>query len=198
MELLETIKCKNGMLENLKYHQARFDNAQIMNFRTTPKIKLENKIKIPDNAKYGLFKCRVIYSLKIEKIEFTIHRIKKISSLQLIECDNINYQHKSTDRATLTNLYEKRGKCDDILIVKNGFITDSFTANAIFFDGNKWLTPDTPLLPGTQRARLLYEGQISTCKITPYDLHKYQKIGLINAMQNMEDMPVVPIDKVLA
>jgi 4-amino-4-deoxychorismate lyase len=98
----------------------------------------------------------------------------------------MDYRFKYTNRERLNLLFEQRGNCDDILIVKNGFITDSFIANVVFFDGRKWWTPDTPLLPGTQRARLIHEKKISVCPVTPDDLPKYEKAGLINAMQDLD------------
>ncbi|WP_319503429.1 aminotransferase class IV [uncultured Draconibacterium sp.] len=196
MQLLETIKCKDGRLYNLEYHQARFDVARMKYFPNAPKLKLEELILIPETCKEGLFRCRVVYAEQVEKIEFLPHQYRSIDSIRLIVDNNIEYGSKYTDREQLQHLFELRGDCDDILIVQNNCITDSFTANPIFFDGQKWWTPDTPLLPGTQRARLLAENKISVCRITVNDLNNYQKIGLINALQNMDDMPVLPIERI--
>jgi 4-amino-4-deoxychorismate lyase len=196
MQLLETIKCNNGKLHNLKYHQARFDVAQMKYFPDAPKLKLKDLIKIPESCKEGLFRCRVVYAEHIEKIEFLPHQYRSINSIRLVEDNNIEYSSKYTNRKQLQHLFDQRGNCDDILIVQNDCITDSFTANPIFFDGATWWTPDTPLLPGTQRARLLAENKISVCRITVNDLHKYQKIGLINALQDMNDMPVLPVERI--
>jgi len=153
-------------------------------------------IKIPEECKTGLFRCRVIYSKTIENVEFLNHKYRQIDSLKLVEDNQIDYRYKFANRQHLEKLFARRGDCDDILIVKNGCITDSFTANVIFYNGHRWHTPDTPLLPGTQRAKLLKEDKISVCRITPYDLRKYQKVGLINAMQDLDKMPVIGIDKV--
>ena len=81
-------------------------------------------------------------------------------------------------------------------MVRKYRITDSFTANPVFFDGGHWWTPDTPLLPGTQRELLISEGKISVCRITPTDLSKYEKVGLINALQDMNDMPVISVENI--
>ncbi|MFV0268328.1 MAG: aminotransferase class IV, partial [Draconibacterium sp.] len=113
--------------------------------------------------------------------------------LQVVKNDTIDYAYKYADRENLTELFNQRGDCDDILIVKNNCITDSYTANPVFFDGKEWWTPDTPLLPGTQRARLLSEGQLKVCRITLDDLEKYSKIGLINALQDLENMPLMDV-----
>lgn len=196
MQLLETIKCKDGKLYNLDYHQARFDVARIKFFPGAPKLQLKSLIKIPEDCKQGLFRCRVVYSDYIEKIEFLPHQYRQTNSIRLIKDNSIEYSNKYTDRSQLQQLFDQRGNCDEILIVQNNCITDSFTANPIFFDGEKWWTPDTPLLPGTQRARLLAENKIFVCHITVNDIHNYQKIGLINALQDMDDMPVLPVEKI--
>lgn len=196
MKLLETIKCENGILSNLQYHQERFDNARKYYFELDDQLLLSELNLIPDEFRTGLYRCRVIYSKTINKVDFFSHEYRKINRLKLVESEDINYKFKYADRKKLIKLFEKRGDFDDILIVKNGSITDSFTANSVFYDGHKWWTPDTPLLAGTQRAKLITEGKIFECKITPNDLSKYKKVGLINAMWDMEKMPVIDISNI--
>lgn len=196
MRLLETIKCKDGKLYNLEFHQARFDKARDEKIACKNKIKLAEEIRIPEKFQEGLYRCRVVFSEKIEKIEFLPHLYKAIKSLKLVEDETIDYAYKYADRQKLQELYERRGECDDVLIVKNGCISDSYTANPLFFDGKNWYTPDTPLLAGTQRELLISEGKISVCRITPTDLSKYEKVGLINALQNMDDMPVITVENI--
>lgn len=191
--LIETIKCENGRLCNLEFHQRRFSLAQKEYFGIDAPILLKNILQVPENCNAGLFKCRVLYSGKIEKIEFLPHNYRSVQSLKLVEDNEIDYHLKYADRERLSYLFEQRGDCDDILIVKNGCITDSYTANPVFWDGQHWWTPNTPLLPGTQRARLLEEEKIKACRITPADLQKYTKAGLINAMQDLENMPVIDV-----
>ncbi|MEN8116296.1 MAG: aminotransferase class IV [Bacteroidota bacterium] len=195
-QFIETIKCKDGILYNLEFHQGRFDRAILEHFPVHNKIRLSEEIQIPHECRIGLFRCRVIYNATIEKIEFLPHQYRNVISLKLLEDNHIDYSYKFTKRDKLIQLYEKRGDCDDILIVKDDCITDSFTANPVFFDGAKWWTPNTPLLAGTQRARLIYEGKIDVCRITPDDLCKYKKAGLINAMQDFDDMPVIPVNNI--
>lgn len=191
--LFETIKCYDGKLFNLEFHQARFEKAQKEYFGISPQITLSEKLEIPEFAKNGLFRCRVTYSKKIDKVEFIPHQYREIKSLKLVEDDEIEYRYKYTNRDRLNLLFEKSGNCDDIIIVKNGFITDSLAANLVFFDGEKWMTPETSLLPGTQRAKLLKEKIIFEYLITPANLKKFKKIGLINAMQDLGNMPVIEL-----
>ena len=191
--LIETIKSLNGELYNLPYHQSRFNLVRKNFLGCTDTVLLKDQIQVPEEYKDGLFKCRVLYSDQIEKIEFLPHEYRTIQCLQVLKNDTIDYAYKYADRENLTELFNQRGDCDDILIVKNNCITDSYTANPVFFDGNEWWTPDTPLLPGTQRARLLSEGQLKVCRITLDDLEKYSKIGLINALQDLENMPLMDV-----
>lgn len=195
--LRESLKLKDGKLFNLDFHNRRMNIARKKYFGLESKLSLGQIITIPEDKRMGLFRCRVTYSPEIDKIEFISPTYRKIKSLKLIIENNIDYQFKYADRHHLQKLYKLRGDCDDILIVKNGFVSDSFTANPVFFDGDKWWTPDTPLLAGTQREKLLEEGKLFACKITPGDLYKYEKVGLINAMQDMEDMPVLNISDII-
>jgi len=181
----------------MEFHQARFEKAFKEYFKMSTKINLFECIEIPEFAKNGLFRCRVTYSEQIEKIEFIPHQYREIKSLKLVEDNEIDYRFKYAGREKLLQLYEKRGDCDDIIIVKNKCVTDSFAANLVFFDGKKWWTPDTPLLAGTQRKKLLTEGKIFECKITTSDISKYSKVGLINALNDFDEMPVIDIANIV-
>ncbi|VAW18728.1 Aminodeoxychorismate lyase [hydrothermal vent metagenome] len=196
--LLETIKLEDGKLFNLEYHNRRLNKARRDYFGLKEEIALEGIITITEEYKTGLYRCRVIYSPEIERVEFVRHQYREVKSLMLVEGNSVDYRFKYTDRKQLLKLFGRRGGCDDILIVQNGCITDSSTANIIFFDGAKWWTPDTPLLPGTQRERLLEEGEIFECRITPGDLNKYINAGLINAMQDLKSMPVVLMENIVS
>ena len=59
-------------------------------------------------------------------------------------------------------LMELRGDKDDILIIKNGKVTDTSYANVVLSDKEgKCITPNsTYLLHGTRRASLLKSGKI--------------------------------------
>jgi 4-amino-4-deoxychorismate lyase len=194
--LIETIKCKNGELVNLRFHQARLNLSRKALFRSKQEISLLKAVQVPEQIQHGLYRCRVLYGEVIEKIEFIPHTIRPVRSLKLVMDNHIDYRYKLTDRKHIEQLFEQRANCDDVLIVKNGFITDSSIANTVFWDGSRWWTSDTPLLPGTQRARLIVEKKIFVCNITPSDLHKYQKAGLINAMQDLEEMPEIPVGNI--
>jgi len=193
---IETIQVLNGQLRNLEFHQERFERtrSKLMGLRKHP--LLAEQIQLPDGLEKGLLKCRVIYEKEILRIEYEPQQLREVHTLQLVYSDSIKYGFKYEDRSALETLFLQRGNCDDILVVKKACITDSFYANAIFWDGNGWLTPDTPLLPGTMRASMLRLDLIKEERITPDDLPRFQKLKLINAMNDLEQAPEIPIESI--
>jgi 4-amino-4-deoxychorismate lyase len=95
----------------------------------------------------------------------------------------------------LVLLDQQRGKSDDIIIVRNGFVTDASYANLIFRKGNEWFTPTTYLLAGTMRAFLLDSNRIKSTEICAEDLVNYESCKLINAMldMNSQEIPISSI-----
>lgn len=194
--LLETIKIVDGKPQNLDYHQVRFENARKSMFGLKNFELLSEIIKVPEYAQNELFRCRLLYTEKIEKIEFLPYNFRQIKTLRLVESSGIDYSYKFADRTELEYLFNQKDICDDIIIVKNGLITDSFAANLVFYDGKKWWTPESPLLKGTKREKLLAEKTISACKIEVGDLQKYSLAGLINAMTEFDTMPVITLENI--
>jgi 4-amino-4-deoxychorismate lyase len=108
----------------------------------------------------------------------------------LVYDDEIEYSYKYENRDRLNVLKESRQDCDEIIIVKNGCITDTSFSNLVFYDGKKYLTPAQPLLNGTKRKLLLQQNWISEATIKPEDLNNFHHCGLINAMLHKDDYEV--------
>lgn len=189
--LLESIYLKDGVFRNLDYHQARINKSTSALFDIKPKWSIQNTMREHDYPKVGLFKMRVVYDRKPLNVEFVPYQAKKINSLKLIE-STIDYSHKYERRDELISLINQRDNCDDIVIAKNGFVTDSSYSNLIFRKGNYWFTPTTCLLKGTMREYLLNTGLIKPMEISIDDLDKYESCKLINAMLGI-DSPEIPI-----
>ncbi len=188
--LFETIRIEGGAAMHLSYHQARMDRSRRELFGRGAggnaggphgEIDLVAAIRVPGDLLPGIHRCLVEYGERIDHITFTSYTPREIRSLTLVEADDIVYDHKLTDRSALERLREGRTG-DDILIVRRGLVTDSSAANVVFRDGDGWVTPAEPLLPGTTRERLLEEGKITTATIRPRDLARYSGAVLINAM----------------
>ena len=91
------------------------------------------------------------------------------------------------------SLYRLRRFRSDIIIVKNGFVTDSYYGNLLFFQNGKWYTPVSHLLSGVQRSVLLEQGLIEERTIHVRDLRKYEKVKIINAMLDLASGPEIDI-----
>lgn len=194
-QLVESICFKDNKLQNIEYHNRRFNDSRKKLFGIKEDINLGEIIKIPENLKQTIYKVRVIYSKKIEKIEFQEYIYRKRDSLKIVFSNDIDYSFKYIDRKNLENLFSQRGNCDDILIIKNNRPTDTFASNIVFFDGKKWLTPAFPLLKGTKRQFLIEQNIIYEEDILLKDLKNFKGFRLINAMLEWDEK-YIPISQI--
>jgi 4-amino-4-deoxychorismate lyase len=141
----------------------------------------------------GVYKCRVVYDEKIVEVTFQPYIPKKVEALRLVIDDRADYSYKFENRAKLELLLTQKGEADDVLIVRNNCITDTSYSNVALFDGLHWYTPDTYLLNGTCRQRLLAEGILRETRMTLHDLVRYEEIRPINAMLVLERTPSVRV-----
>lgn len=194
--LLESIRLQNGSFHRLNYHQQRMDRSvkELSGQKNT--ISLFDNLKKYNPPKTGLFKVRVVYSDKLESVEFFPYEIKPVNSLRVVYDQEIDYAHKYHDRNNLSALLTQRQYCDDILIVKNGFVTDSSYSNIIFYDGVNWITPANPLLKGTMRQFLLDTAEIKAAPVTIQDIPSFKKFRLINSMLAF-DGPEIDVSKIV-
>ncbi len=173
-QFFETIYCKDGKAFYLEYHTKRVWNT------IGKDLQLNENITPPNN---GLFRCKVIYNrTHIEDVSYFLYKKREIKKLKIIQCDSIEYTYKYLDRKHIDTLFSQKKECDEILIIKNGLLTDTSIANISIFKDNRWLTPKTPLLKGTTRERLLEEQKIQEADLSVKDLLHCKKIALSNAM----------------
>ena len=187
-QFVETICIENGKPRNLSYHVQRL-NLTMRTFFPESKAIGEHELLTDIPNVQGLQKARVVYNENgITERSFAPYSIRKINSIAIVEGNDISYSWKSTDRSALMRLREKAPDYDEVIIIKNGCVTDTSYTNLCFFDGKEWLTPDTPLLRGTMRQKLLDEGIIREARILKTDLHKFQFVSLINAMMPLGEL----------
>ncbi len=177
---VETIRIENGEISHLRFHNERLNRTRQEVFGCTDRIELAEYVSAEGCQQ--VTRCRVEYREQILSVDYIPYEMRVVNSLQLVECNEIDYHNKSTDRRLLNQLFEQRGMCDDVLIVRNGLLTDTTLCTIALWDGNAWYTPATPLLPGTQRAFLIEEGLIRPRDIRPADLPAYSSIRLFNAL----------------
>ncbi|WP_456392514.1 aminotransferase class IV [Nitratifractor sp.] len=180
MKLFETIRCEGGEAKHLEYHHRRIQRSVGRDF------PLEDLIEAPTQ---GLWRCKLIYDeASIHSIEYFPYRKRTIRSFRLLE-GRLCYERKYLDRSALDALFEQRGEADEILIVREGFLSDTSIANlALLIDG-EWLTPERPLLTGTTRERLLECGKLRPAPLKPDALLKAEKLALLNAMIGFDILP---------
>jgi 4-amino-4-deoxychorismate lyase len=194
-QIIESIRIENKQLQNIGLHNERFQKARKSMFNETDLIKIEAHIKVPSDISNNRYKCRVTYDGNNLLYTIKPYYQRPVHSLRIVHIDHIDYPIKTDNRQQLDKAFAMRNGCDDIIIVKKGFITDAWAANIILFNGKEWHTPSTPLLKGTQREYLLREKQISVQTINEGDLKFYSKIKLINAMIDFYRAPEIEISK---
>jgi 4-amino-4-deoxychorismate lyase len=194
--LVESIKVLNRQFHNLEYHQARVDWSRNNYLGLNNKLEFSENIYIPEKLSNDLFKCRIVYTNIVYKIEFIPYERKQVKTLQVVHADDIGYNYKYEDRNYLDEL-KKSIRTDDMIIIKNGFVTDAFSSNLIFSDGAKYFTPSTPLLIGTKRTKLLNENLIFEEEIREKDINKFKHVCLINAIMDLDEDYLIPTTNIL-
>ena len=179
---LETIKALDGKLFHLEYHQERLDLV-LKDIKATATYSLRDLLSPPPSS---LYRCRILYSADSFEVEYIPYVKREIKTLKLVYDDAVAYSKKYENREAINKLFLKKESCDDILIVKNGLITDTSIANVAFYDGTLWITPSVPLLKGTTRERLLKEGKIEQNDIKVEDINKFTKVAVMNAMVDFD------------
>ena len=170
----ETIKCEDYEIFNLEYHNKRVANTIGLN------INLQEYI-YPLSEE--LLRCKVIYNdFEVINVEYFPYKKREINSFKLIFDDEISYSKKYLNRENLESLFLKKEDCDEIIIIKNGIVTDTTIANIAILYEDIWITSKNCLLNGTTKNRLLEEKFLLEKDITLEMLKKASKIALMNAM----------------
>jgi len=194
--LFETIRIYNGLPMYLEWHEVRMNLSRQELWKLHEPVLLSEIVKVPEELKTGLVQCNVTYGHELKSVTYKPYIKRQVKSLKLIECNNIDYHLKRSDRSILDDLFSRKGDCDEIIIIKKGFITDTSISNLIFFDGKNWFTPKMPLLKGACRQRLLKEGKISEKQIQVEDFWQFRGLKLINAMRFPEEEAMILISNV--
>ncbi len=117
----------------------------------------------------------------------------------MLDGGEIDYRFKSADRTALDALAlaARSANCDDAIIIKDGFVTDSSYANLVFLgDGGLW-TPATFLLNGTKRRSLLASGAVRERKIRAADIRRFGRVIFVNAMLDISDNVGADIENIV-
>lgn len=189
---IESIRIENGLVCNLDYHVDRFNRTRAAFWGDIARINLSEFISPPELS--GIQKCRIVYGKRVEEITYASYQVRGVSSLRLIADDLIDYTYKKADRKDLNSLFSQRGTADDILVIKNGYLTDTSIANIALYQRNTWFTPAHPLLKGIRRAELLEKRLIIEKDIPLSQIKDYSYIMLFNAMIDWGQI-IIPINE---
>jgi len=195
--LLETIRVIHNSFQNLDYHNFRVNNSRKKLLGTNDSWDLKNIIKLPELNSSLIYKCRFIYLEEVISVEFHPYSMKPLKSLTLVDFPDFKYNHKYLERNKLEALKATNSTTDDILIVQYNKVTDCSYANIIFDDGNKWITPSTPLLRGTKRQLYIDNHIITEQEVTTADLKRFSRARIINAMIDLEESPDISIQNIV-
>jgi 4-amino-4-deoxychorismate lyase len=178
---IESICLRDGAFQNLDLHEERMQRALAF-LKSTTKLNLTQLLQSKEVPAHGWWKCRILYDDQSQEFSFEQYQPKPISSFKLINDNSIEYPHKFADRSKLDRLIQMREGCDDIIIVKDGKVTDSWYANLIFKKNNEWFTPQSYLLPGIMREKLLRDKSINLADITVSNIRTFEKVKVINSL----------------
>ena len=191
---LETICFIDGEVRNMEAHAKRMRMTGA-HFGFEPPDLPDIKGLLTPGMDEVKLKCSITYHTKITSITFERYQPKQIETLKLVE-GAPDYAFKFSDRTVLHNLLDYRNGCDDILIVRNGLITDTSYSNVVLQNEEGLFTPEMPLLNGTKRQKLISEGRIREASIAPADLQGYNRLYLINALLDIEDDVSISVDQI--
>lgn len=195
-QFIETICYEGGRFQRIGLHNERCNRTRNHFFGLQPNLQLELYLSIPSHLKNEIVKCSVTYEIEIIGIKYDLYKIRPVNSLQIITDNVIDYSFKYADRTKLNALYQLRGQSDDILIVKEGLITDTSYANIVIRKNEKWYSPQNPLLRGTRLESYLSESIVTPALLRPEDLFLFSEARIINAMISIENSPVIPIKNI--
>ena len=178
----ESIQLNNGEFKLLALHQERVKRTMLDYFPGKKVIYLYDVLLRTAFPSVGVYKCRIVYNTEIRGIEYTRYIKRDIRSLKLVVTTIESVPYKKEDRCELNASFALRGECDEIILVKDGLLTDTSFSNIALFDGLNWYTPRIPLIYGVNRSQLLLDGILLERDISPSELMNFKLISLFNAM----------------
>ena len=120
---------------------------------------------------------------------------------ELIEADNIFWQHKTTHASTrgfynaMHDKYVGKAKNKELIFAnKKGHLTEGRFYNLIIKTNGKYITPPISdgLLPGVARRKFIKKHKAIEHSITPNDLYHADQIYLINDVRGLVSATLAP------
>ena len=186
-QFFESIRVKDGIAENLGFHQLRVNKTLKAFDVSKHSIDLASIVQELVLPAAGLFKLKISYDLNGNyQSVFTPYQYKQIQNFALVDIKGQSYDYKFSNRDWINEALTLSGK-DEIIMHDGGLMKDCSYTNIVFFDGVDWVTPAKPLLEGTQRVRLIEAGLIQPKALYVQDIPNFKQFKCINAMIGWED-----------
>ncbi len=180
----ETLRIEDKKVQNIPYHQERINTTfKVFYPEFTPINLNEVAESFPPEKKKT--KCKLSYNATFFTFECKTYEEKIHNAFKIINADGFDYSFKFTKRDFFKDLKNKYPD-HELIFVQGGKVTDTTYSNLIFSSGDKWFTPSSALLKGTQREKLLQENKIHELEIDQNELKDFKKFKLINAMLDIE------------
>ena len=189
---IETIRIQDGHACHLSDHTDRMRRTADHFGFTAPTLPHDLEARLPADLRTGTVRCRVLYDHTLREVTFTPYRRRHIERLFAVDAGTTDYTFKYADRAPLARPDVPLGASDELLFIRDGCLTDTSYTNLVLRRGDELVTPDTFLLDGTCRRRLLRTGRIRTARIRLQDLATYDELLLINAMMPLREAIRLP------
>lgn len=184
--LFETIAIIDGQVQNLSYHQQRFESAVREYFGCTATFSLvEMFAEIPNEFQQGKVRCRIDYNARDYHIQFYAYTPKQVCHFRTVSVENWDYHLKFSDRKRFDFLNILQN--EEVIIINNGFVSDCSIGNLLFLKDKIWYSPKNYLLKGTQLSKLIEQKKVVLTEITQQDVCQYEKIMLINALNPFDE-----------
>jgi 4-amino-4-deoxychorismate lyase len=193
-QFFESIRVKDGIAENLGFHQLRVNRTLKAFDASIISIDVASIVQELVLPAAGLFKLKISYDLNGNyQSVFTPYQYKQIQNFALVDIKGQSYDYKFSNRDWINEAFIQSGK-DEIIMHDGGLIKDCSYTNIVFFDGEDWFTPAAPLLEGTQRAKLINEGVIQPKALYVQDIPNFKQFKCINAMMHWDTAVEYEID----
>lgn len=193
-QFFESICIRNGIAENLGFHQLRVNRTLKAFDASHHRVDLALIVQELALPSLGLFKLRISYDLQgSHQSQFTAYQYKQIQNFALVDIKGQAYDYKFSNRVWINEALIQSGH-DEVMMHDGGLIKDCSYTNIVFYDGINWYTPAKPLLEGIQRAKLILEGIIQPKALYVEDIPNFKKFKCINAMLGWEDAVEYEID----
>lgn len=177
MKLFETIRVCDGVAERVALHQAR-----LLRSGGPAEPPLEQVIADAQLPGAGEFKLHVSYDeAGITGVHAERYVPRVIRRMRAVEAD-VCYPLKLEDRRVFDVLRGEHSDVDELIICRDGMVTDTTFSNLLFGEPGAWYTPEHCLLPGTRRESLLRCGEVRVRAIRRAEIRDYPFLCLINAM----------------